>query len=30
VLMLEHPGIVTDAIADLAERIRPQAEERSA
>jgi pimeloyl-ACP methyl ester carboxylesterase len=30
VLMLEHPGIVTDAIAGLAERVRPQAEERSA
>jgi pimeloyl-ACP methyl ester carboxylesterase len=30
VLMLEHPGIVTDAVADLVERVRPQAEERSA
>jgi pimeloyl-ACP methyl ester carboxylesterase len=30
VVMLEHPGIVTDAITDLVERVRPAAEERSA
>jgi pimeloyl-ACP methyl ester carboxylesterase len=30
VLMLEHPGIVTDALAELIGRARPVAEERSA
>jgi pimeloyl-ACP methyl ester carboxylesterase len=30
VVMLEHPGIVTDALAGLIERVRPVAEERSA
>jgi pimeloyl-ACP methyl ester carboxylesterase len=30
VLMLEHPEIVTDALAELIERARPQREERSA
>jgi pimeloyl-ACP methyl ester carboxylesterase len=30
VVMLEHPGLVTDAIAGLVERARPFAEERSA
>jgi pimeloyl-ACP methyl ester carboxylesterase len=30
VVMLEHPGIVTRALADLIDRVRPVAEERSA
>jgi len=30
VVMLEHPHVVTDAIAGLVERARPLAEERSA
>jgi hypothetical protein len=30
VVMLEHPEIVTDAIAELVGRVRPAAEERSA
>jgi pimeloyl-ACP methyl ester carboxylesterase len=30
VVMLEHPEIVTDAIAELIDRVRPVAEERSA
>jgi hypothetical protein len=28
--MLEHPEIVTDALGDLVERVRPLAEEQSA
>jgi pimeloyl-ACP methyl ester carboxylesterase len=30
VVMLEHPEIVTDALGDLVERVRPVAQERSA
>jgi pimeloyl-ACP methyl ester carboxylesterase len=30
VVMLEHPGLVTDALASLVDRARPFAEERSA